>query len=112
MCPVEKVSDLSRRIAAFANDKEHGASELLAVAVGILRDALTAGLPVRPVARALFEAQPSMAPIWTAAAEAVAAEHDVERFERFARQVARAPRALGRHGATLLLPDDVASRQR
>jgi translation initiation factor 2B subunit (eIF-2B alpha/beta/delta family) len=103
------VSDLNLQIAAFKNDKEHGASELLSLAIGILRVALTAGVPIRPVARALVEAQPSMAPIWTAAAQAIAAERDLERFDRFVHQVAHAPRALVRHALTLLV-DDRASR--
>jgi len=50
-----------------------------------------------------------MAPIWTAGAQAIAAERDLHRFERFAQQIARAPRALARYGLTLLLPDHSAS---
>ena len=99
------MSDLNARISAFGSDKEHGASELLALAIGILGDALTAGDPIRPVVHALVDAQPSMAPIWTAGAQAIAAERDPQRFQRFAQQVAHAPRALARHGVALLVPD-------
>ncbi|HEY6361267.1 MAG TPA: hypothetical protein VIX63_09190, partial [Vicinamibacterales bacterium] len=64
-----------------------------------------AGVPIKPVARALCRAQPSMAPVWNAALEALASAHAPERFERFAERVARAPAALARFGTDCFSDD-------
>jgi translation initiation factor eIF-2B subunit delta len=92
-------AEFGHRIARVASDRESGASEVCEEAIRILRDALRAGAPIKPIARALCRAQPSMAPVWNAALEALASAHGPERFERFAERVARAPRALARFGA-------------
>ncbi len=88
--------ELRHRIALLASDHESGASEILDEVIRLLRDVLSAGVPIKPVARALCRAQPSMAPVWNAALEALASAQSPERFERFAHRVARAPEALAR----------------
>ncbi|MGH9350114.1 MAG: translation initiation factor eIF-2B [Vicinamibacterales bacterium] len=95
--------ELEKRIASLAEDRQSGASELLAAAIGILRDALHAADEVGEVGRALCRAQPSMAPMWNAAMAADAAADDPPRFERFAQRVARAPQAIARFAAETLL---------
>lgn len=89
-------SDVASRIARLASDRESGASEILDEALAILRDALSAGGDVAAVAGRLCGAQPSMASIWNAAVAALASGPDLERFNRFALRVARAPEALAR----------------
>jgi translation initiation factor 2B subunit (eIF-2B alpha/beta/delta family) len=96
--------DLDRRIALLATDRESGASEILDEVVGILRDALAVGVPMKPVARALCRAQPSMAPVWNAALEALASASVPDRFDRFAHRLARAPAALARFAAEAFSP--------
>jgi translation initiation factor 2B subunit (eIF-2B alpha/beta/delta family) len=98
-------ADLSAWVNRIGADRERGASELLAEVIALLRETLRRGVPIRPVADALLEAQPSMASIWTAAAHAVQADGDAERFERFSQQVTNAPRVIARHAANVLLPD-------
>ncbi len=88
----------------MAADRVSGASDLLARAIEILREALAVKSDVLPVARALVRAQPSMAPVWNAAIAALAAQDDPRRFDTFAERVAAAPRALTR--AALALFDD------
>lgn len=90
---------LAHRIVAIAEDRESGASALLGQAVTVLAQALADGVPIRAVAREICRAQPSMAPLWNAALEAIAAEHAPERFERFSRRIARAGAAVARVGA-------------
>ena len=51
------------------------------------------------MARALCRAQPSMASVWNAALEVVAADRPAERLDAFATRVARAPEALARVAA-------------
>jgi ribose 1,5-bisphosphate isomerase len=88
--------ELDRRIALLALDRESGASEILDEVIRVLRDAMARGASVPLIARALCRAQPSMAPVWNAALEAVASARSPQRFERFAHRVARAPDALRR----------------
>lgn len=83
-------------MALIASDRESGASEILVEALGILANARAAGVAVKPIARALCRAQPSMASIWNAAIAALAAANDPQRFDRFHERVTRAPAALGR----------------
>ena len=97
--------ELKRRIAGIASDRESGASEILDEVIGVLRDALAAGTPMTAVARAICRAQPSMAPVWNAALEALASAPAPERFERFALRVARAPQALTRVAVEFLSSD-------
>ncbi len=94
--------ELEKRIEEIALDRESGASELLAAAIGVLRDALSARADVRSVADAIRRAQPSMAPLWNAARAAVAAIDEPMRFERFAHRVERAPGALARFAVDVL----------
>jgi translation initiation factor 2B subunit (eIF-2B alpha/beta/delta family) len=94
--------DLDRRIVQLAADRESGASEIVAQAIAILRDALAAGHPIRPVARAVCRAQPSMAPVWNAALEALAADDPAGRLDAFARRVTRAASAVVRVGVEFL----------
>lgn len=89
-------SDLERRIALLASDRESGASEILDEAIDILRGTLAHGADVVDVARALCRAQPSLASIWNAAMTAVAAVDDPARFDQFVQRVSRAPDALVR----------------
>lgn len=86
----------------LAADRESGASELVAQVIAILRDALAAGRPIRPVARAVCRAQPSMAPVWNAALEALAADDPAGRLDAFARRVTRAASAVVRVGVEFL----------
>jgi ribose 1,5-bisphosphate isomerase len=96
---VEVPVELQRRISLVASDRESGASEILDEVIRLLREALATAAPVKLVARALCRAQPTMAPVWNAALEAVASAHAPQRFERFAERVARAPEALTRFAA-------------
>ena len=98
----EIYESLTRRIALVASDRESGASEILDDALAILTDARAGAGPLVPVARALCRAQPSMAPVWNAALEALADRDEPGRFERFRQRVARAPDALGRFAVDCL----------
>ena len=98
--------DLERRIARLAADRESGASEVLEEAIALLRAALDAGQPIRRVARAVCRAQPSMAPVWNAALEALAPDDPAGRLDAFARRVARGAAAVVRVG-TDFLADEV-----
>ncbi|MBM3817805.1 MAG: hypothetical protein FJW14_02130 [Acidimicrobiia bacterium] len=95
---------LNRRIALLASDRESGASDILDQVVAILRDAVAAGVPLPPVARALCRAQPSMAPVWNAALEVLGPDGPA-RLETFARRAARASDAVVRVGTGFLLDD-------
>lgn len=99
-------TDLDRRITAIRADRDRSASELLDAAIQVLRDALAQGVAMKPIARAVAEAQPTMASLWVAAAQAMNAVDDPSRFERFALQVASAPKALARYAISTLLPDE------
>ena len=100
--------ELEKRIAALASNREAGASELLAEAIAILQAALGGGGDVRQVARAICQAQPSMAPMWNAAHAALGGD-----LERFAQRAERAPAAVARFSAEALqvgLPPGAAVR--
>ncbi len=98
-------------IAALAADRESGASDILARAITILREALASpDADVAHVAASICAAHPGMAPLWNAAATAVRAraEEDPARFERFAARVRRAPDALARFALEALCPEGTA----
>jgi ribose 1,5-bisphosphate isomerase len=97
--------ELAQRIARIAADRESGASEIVDDVIRILHDALATGAPMTPVARALCQAQPSMAPVWNAALEALVSVHAPQRFERFVQRLARAPEALTRFAVDYLSND-------
>jgi translation initiation factor 2B subunit (eIF-2B alpha/beta/delta family) len=96
--------EFEARIATIASDRESGASEILVEAIAILRDALASGEPIRPIARGLSRAQPSMASVWNATIEALVADDGAARLEQFATRVTRAPEAMARYAAEAL-PD-------
>ena len=98
------MDDFERRVARIREDRTSGAAELQAEVSAILADALAAGTELRPLAQALLRAQPSMAPIWNAVRAALTAGTTAS-FQRYQQQVTRAPRALARHAASLLLTD-------
>ena len=109
--------DVEARIAGLAADRESGASEILATAIDILRDAVAEGVPLLPVAQGICRAQPSMAPLWTLALsvlDAGDAGHGgpldprlhravTDRLDAFAQRVRRAPAALVRVACEYLL---------
>jgi translation initiation factor 2B subunit (eIF-2B alpha/beta/delta family) len=84
-------------VAALAANNTSGASELLREALDILTTARAAGVDMPDVARAVREAQPTMASLWNAAAAALSP--DPERLNVFAQHVRRAPAALARYAA-------------
>jgi translation initiation factor 2B subunit (eIF-2B alpha/beta/delta family) len=88
---------LAQRLAALAANNTSGASELLREALDILTTARATGADMPDVARAVCQAQPSMAPLWNAAATALSP--DPERLNVFAQHVRRAPAALARYAA-------------
>lgn len=96
---------LNGRIALLASDRESGASEILDEAIAIFRDALAAGMPPLPVARAVCRAQPSMASVWNAALEMLGPDGAPERLEVFAQRVARGTEAAMRIGSEFFLTD-------
>jgi translation initiation factor 2B subunit (eIF-2B alpha/beta/delta family) len=95
------IPSLDHRIAQIGADHQSGASEILQEVLAVLTDALAGGAPMKPVARAICRAQPSMAPVWNAALAALASEQQPGRFERFAQQARRAPDALIRFASEL-----------
>ena len=99
--------ELDRRIARVAADRTSGATAILEEVLRILADARAAALPITPVARAICQAQPSMAGVWTAALEAVASGSQPERFDRFVLRLGRAQAAIARFGLELLAPHEV-----
>jgi translation initiation factor eIF-2B subunit delta len=101
----EILPELHHRIALIASDRESGASEILDDVLSILADALAMGAPIRMVGRALCRAQPTMASVWNAVLEAVAATEEPERFERFRQRVARAPKLMARVASDLFAQD-------
>ena len=92
-------AELARRVARLAADRESGASHLLDETLRILGDARAAGVSMPGVARAVCRAQPSMAPVWNAALEALADQQAPGRFDRFTQRVARSSGALSRFAA-------------
>jgi translation initiation factor 2B subunit (eIF-2B alpha/beta/delta family) len=81
---------------------------LLARALRVLRQALADHLEIAPVALALCRAQPTMAPLWNAGLEAVAAAGSLEAFDRVIQRATRATTALSRFGVACL--EDAGSR--
>jgi len=102
---------LQSDVQRIAGDRGSGASELLGLALGVLRDARGHGpLVLMEAARAVCRAQPSMASFWNAAASALA---DVERpgtFERFATRAERSASSLVRFATALLAPAEERDR--
>ena len=95
--------ELADRVSTLGADTRSGASALAADAIQILKDAHQASLrTVSSVATALCAAQPSMAPIWNAAAVALMSDGEAA-LVRYALRVQRAPAALARVAADLLL---------
>jgi hypothetical protein len=93
------------RIALLASDRESGASEILDQVIDLFREAIAAGAPLLPLARAVCGAQPSMAPVWNAAIEIAGWDRPAERLEAFAARIARAPAALARVAADYFQAD-------
>ena len=90
-------------LASIRADRTSGASELARRCLPILQVALGAGT-VRDIAVELCKAQPSMAPIWNAAVQAVLSAGEPGRCERFSQQVRRAPASLARFAAEAIAP--------
>ena len=95
---------LHERLAALAANTTAGAAELLAEAIDILFAARASDLDMRDIARAVREAQPTMAPLWNAVA--AASSDDPERLNQFAQRVRRAPAALARYAAAHFTDDE------
>ena len=95
---------LPERLAALAANTTAGAAELLPEVVDILITARASRVDMRDVARRVCEAQPTMAPLWNAAAAALS--DDPERLNQFAQRVRRAPAALARYAAAHFTDDD------
>jgi len=96
---------LNDRVARVAGDRQSGASELAAEALSILSAAISAGVALAPLGRALMHAQPSMAPVWNAVRAALGAQSP-EVLSRYVLQAERAPLSLVRHATTLLADPD------
>ena len=94
----ELPEELRVRIARMASNRESGATGLRDEAIEVLR-AVRGTDALLPAARALCDAQPSMAPIRNAAIEAIASVDDAGRFERFAERTVRGSRLLARIAA-------------
>ena len=104
--------DLRPRIARIAADRLSGAAALRDDAIEVLR-AVRGTNALLPVARALWAAQPSMAPLRNAAIEAIASGDHAARFERFAERGVRGSRLLARiAGDYFSGPADTPSRPR
>ncbi len=111
-CRILVVDRFDGLLAALAADRESGASEILARAITVLREALADPAATVPlIAGRICATQPGMAPLWNAGATAVAAREsaDPERFERFAARVHRAPDALARFALERLCPDSITA---
>lgn len=85
------------RIEALRANHTSGASGILSEALEILFAARAAQTNLQEVADAICRAQPTMAPVWNAAAAALSP--DPERLNRFAERVRRAPAAIARYTA-------------
>jgi translation initiation factor eIF-2B subunit delta len=97
--------DLDRRVADIAANRRSGASELLVEMAAVLMDALAAGVDLKPLARQIIQAQPSMAPAWNLIGHALGATSDPAAFAHYVAQLTRAPRTVAHHAAALLLTD-------
>lgn len=97
---------------AIAANNAAGAAELLEVLLPLLADALHAGeAETREVVRRVCRGQPGMAALWNACAAAAVEPRQPGRFARVRAEMERAPAALVRVGATMLL-EDVGDRPR
>jgi ribose 1,5-bisphosphate isomerase len=105
---------MEARVRAIAEDRDHGASELLACMLPLLAEAIVLGEgTVVAVAREIRGGQPAMAPLWNACGAALADFRRPGRFAQVRQQFERAPRALIRAAAHALreaLAGDVAPR--
>ena len=90
----DDASELRRRVDALRVDRTSGASEILRRSLDILFAARDSGVDVREIARALCDAQPTMASLRNAAIAATSP--DAQRLNQFAERVRRAPAALAR----------------
>ena len=95
--------ELSEPIQAIAHDRLSGASDITGRAIAVLGRAFSLGR-VGDAARALCRAQPSMAPVWNTAIQAVAAG-DPDAFGAYVDRVRRAPAALSRFAVSLFAED-------
>ena len=86
---------LTLRIEALRFNRTSGASGILSEAIEILFAARAARVNLQEVANAVCHAQPTMAPLWNAAAAALSP--DLERLSQFAERVRRAPAAIARY---------------
>jgi translation initiation factor 2B subunit (eIF-2B alpha/beta/delta family) len=93
---------LATQIERIAADRHSGASGILDAIVAIFQEQRRTVTPVVAVARALCRAQPSMAPVWNASVEAIAAADDPDRFERFVQRANRSAAALTRYAVDCL----------
>jgi translation initiation factor 2B subunit (eIF-2B alpha/beta/delta family) len=94
-------------IQALKDDARSGASELLPRAVAMLRAVLQqAPASIDVAARAVGEAQPSMAPFWNAALAAVRNGREPGALDRFEERHQRAGAAVARVAARELRPAD------
>lgn len=94
--------DFEDEIARLAGDRESGASELLPLAIQILRTAARGGRDVlNRTARQVCAAQPGMALIWGAAALALSRPDAGTALDRFEQQAGRSARAIARILPTL-----------
>ena len=89
--------DLNSRIEALRTNRTSGASALAREAIAILFAARSTRADIPSVARSICNAQPSMAPVWNAAAAALS--DDPDRLNQFAERLRRAPAALARFAA-------------
>ena len=99
----ESTAELNRKINALAADRTTGASGIVAKALDILTAARASETELREVAQALCLAQPTMAPVWNAAAAALS--DDPDRLTQFVERARRAPDAIARYAATHFTED-------
>jgi translation initiation factor 2B subunit (eIF-2B alpha/beta/delta family) len=102
------VGPLDEQVSRIAVDRTSGASAIFESALEVLETAFARRLDVTAVARALVRAQPSMAPVWRVAVEALAALDNPDRFARFAMRARRAPAAHTRVAVEALAGGDAS----
>lgn len=95
---------LAAELADLAMDNISGASDLVRRAADLALAARRRGHPMEPVAAGLVAAQPSMAPFWVLAVEALASDRTPERLDRFNDRLARSGKALARVALEHLAP--------
>jgi len=93
---------ITQEIAALARDRESGATALTGRAIALLRRAASRDA-VEEIAAALCRAQPSMAGFHTVARIALEADDLRLALDRLAGRLARAPAAVARYAADLIL---------